>query len=202
VENKIIENHQRFLERVALHRKFGYDIDKERSFIIEKARPVAGNILEAGTGKGYFALALAREGFDFTSFDISDTEQQYARLNLMYYGWEKRIRFDLADAAALPYADGSFDAVFSVNMIHHLSSVTRVINEFIRILSPSGKLILSDFNAHGMAIMDKVHASDGRKHETGEGTLADARAIIIKAGFKLSEYQSESQDVIVACRIK
>ncbi|HOW57150.1 MAG TPA: class I SAM-dependent methyltransferase [Smithellaceae bacterium] len=202
MENKIIENHQRFLERVALHRKFGYDIDKERSFIIEKARPVAGNILEAGTGKGYFALALAREGFDFTSFDISDTEQQYARLNLMYYGWEKRIRFDLADAAALPYADGSFDAVFSVNMIHHLSSVTRVINEFIRILSPSGKLILSDFNAHGMAIMDKVHASDGRKHETGEGTLADARAIIIKAGFKLSEYQSESQDVIVACRIK
>jgi len=202
MENEIIENHQRFLERVALNKKLGYNIDKERSFVIEKARPIAGNILEAGTGKGYFALALAREGFNFTSFDISNTEQQYARLNLMYYGWEKQARFDLADAEALPYEDNHFDVIFSVNMIHHLLSVGKVMNQLIRVLSLSGKLILSDFNAAGLAIMDKIHALDGRKHEVGEGTLADARAILIADGFKLTEYQSEMQDVIIACRIK
>jgi 2-polyprenyl-3-methyl-5-hydroxy-6-metoxy-1,4-benzoquinol methylase len=73
--NELIENHQRYLERVALYQQYGYDIDKERSFIIEKSRSLSGNILEAGTGKGYFSLVLAREGFNFTSFDISAEEQ-------------------------------------------------------------------------------------------------------------------------------
>lgn len=96
--HEILDNHYRYLERKALHQKFGYDVEKERAFIIEKARPISGKILEAGTGKGYFTLALVQEGFCFTSFDISEVEQKYARLNLMYYGLEQQVHFDIADA--------------------------------------------------------------------------------------------------------
>ena len=53
-ENELVENHKRFLERIELYRQHGYDFDLERSFVIEKALPISGNILEAGTGKGYF----------------------------------------------------------------------------------------------------------------------------------------------------
>lgn len=200
MENELIENHHRFLERIALYNKFGYDIEKERSSIIEKARPISGKILEAGTGKGYFALALAQKGFNFTSFDISDTEQKYARLNLMYYGLEQQVHFDVADAESLPYTDNFFHIIFAVNMIHHLSSVGKAINELIRVLSPSGKIVLSDFNKRGFAVLDKIHALEGRKHEVCAGTLTEVKAII-KHGFKLEEYHGATQDVLIAYRV-
>lgn len=197
MEKEIIENHNRFLERVALYKEYGYDIEKERFFIIEKARPVSGAILEAGTGKGYFTLALAREGFTFTSFDISDEEQKYARLNLMYHGLEDRVRFDIADAECLPYSDDSFNSIFAVNMIHHVSSVRKVFDEFIRVLSPQGKIILSDFNDRGFDLLDEIHARDGRKHEVA-GTIDEARIKLTERGFMMKEYSSEMQYVIVA----
>jgi len=197
MEKEIIEKHNRFLERVALYKEYGYDIEKERFFIIEKARPVSGTILEAGTGKGYFTLALAREGFVFTSFDVSDEEQKYARLNLTYHGLEDRVHFDIADAECLPYNDDSFNVIFAVNMIHHLSSVRNVFDEFIRILSPRGKIILSDFNDRGFDLLDEIHARDGRKHEV-TGTIDEARVKLTERGFMMKEYNSEMQYVIVA----
>ncbi len=200
-ENEVIENHQRYLERVALYQKYGYDIEEERSFIIEKACPFSGNILEAGTGKGYFSLALARLGFYFTSFDISDAEQQYAKLNLAYYGLTSYVCFDVANAEWLPYENGSFDVIFAVNMIHHLPGVHKVCDEFIRILSPSGKIVLSDFNTQGFAIVDKIHTLEGKQHEVGASTMIGTKAILTEYGFTVEEHQGANQDVLVACRL-
>jgi ubiquinone/menaquinone biosynthesis C-methylase UbiE len=200
-EKELIESHDRNLERYALYRKFGRDIEQERSFIIEKARPISGNILEAGTGKGYFALALANEGFHFTAFDISAAEKEYAQFNLAYHGLGKQVHFDVADAERLPYEDGSFDMTFAVSMLHHLSSVRKVCNELVRILSLSGKIVLSDFNTQGFDIVDKVHAFEGRKHELSSGTMTEAKAILIEYGLKVEEHQGETQDVLVANRV-
>jgi ubiquinone/menaquinone biosynthesis C-methylase UbiE len=201
MKKELIENHQRFLDRVELYRKFGYDIDKERSFIIEKACPFSGNILEAGTGKGFFSLALARLGFCFTSFDISSAEQQYARMNLIYHGLKQQVHFDVADVECLPYEDGFFDVIFAVNMVHHLSSIRKACGEFIRILSPKGKIVLSDFNAQGFAIVAKVHALEGRQHELSSGTMAEAKAILIEYGLEVEEHRGATQDVLVASRV-
>ena len=201
MKKELIENHQRYLERVELYRKFGRDIEKERSFIIEKARPISGKILEAGTGKGYFALALASKGFYFTAFDISAAEQEYAQFNLAYHGLEKQVHFDVADVECLAYEDGFFDVIFAVNMIHHLSSVRAACNELVRILSSSGKIVLSDFNTHGFAVVDKVHAFEGRKHELHSGTMTEAKAILIEYGLKVEEHHGETQDVLVARQV-
>jgi SAM-dependent MidA family methyltransferase len=42
--------------------KYGYDLDRERDVLLDQAAPLSGKILEAGTGKGHFAAALARRG--------------------------------------------------------------------------------------------------------------------------------------------
>jgi 2-polyprenyl-3-methyl-5-hydroxy-6-metoxy-1,4-benzoquinol methylase len=200
MENEVIENHQRYLERVALYQKYGYDIEEERSFVIEKACPFSGNILEAGTGKGYFSVVLARLGFHFTSVDISAAEQQYARLNVAHQGLASFVRFDVADLECLPYPAASFDVIFAVNIVHHLSSVRTVCDELVRILSPSGKVVLSDFNTQGFAIVDKIHALEGKQHELGAGTMCEAKAILKEYGFTVDEHQGANQDVLVACR--
>ena len=200
MENEVLENHNRYLERKALFQGFGYDVEKERAFVIEKARPISGKILEAGTGKGYFTLALAQEGLCFTSVDISEAEQKYAQLNLKYYGLEQQVHFDIANAEHLDYADGFFDVVLAINMIHHLSSARKVCDELIRVLAPSGKMVLSDFNIRGLGIMDKIHALEGRQHEVSKSTLTDVNEQLIERGFDIQQYQGESQDMLIARR--
>lgn len=200
MENELIENHRCYLERVALYQQYGYDIEKERLLIIEKARPFSGNILEAGTGKGHFSLVLARAGFDFTSFDISAEEQRYAWLNLAYHELESHVRFDVADAERLPYKDSSFDVIFSVNLIHHLPSVRNFCSELGRVLSPSGKMILSDFNARGFALVDKIHALEGRRHDLKGGTLANTKAALCEYGMTIKEHYGTCQDLLIASR--
>lgn len=198
--SEVLANHEHYVERKALYRGFGYDIEQERAVIIEKARPISGRILEAGTGKGYFTLALAQEDVHFTSFDISEAEQRYALLNLMYYGLEQRVHFEIADAECLAYEAGSFDVIFTVNMVHHLSSARNVCDELIRVLSPSGKMVLSDLNLSGLVIMDKIHALEGRRHEVSATTLSDWRGLLIERGFKVEQHQGVNQDMLIAYR--
>ena len=197
-EEDIIENHKIYLERKALYKSFGYDIDKERAFIIEKSQPLYGDILEAGIGKGYFALALAKEGYCFTAFDISETEQKFARLNLKYFRLDHLVDFRIEDGENLSFKDKSFDIIFSVNTFHHLANPYKVLNELIRVLSFEGKLILSDFTERGMALMDEIHAREGRKHQASKTALTDLERYLIEKGFKIDRASSRFQEVLIA----
>jgi len=200
MEKTVAENHKRYLERKALYKNFGYDVDKERSFIVEQAQPLYGEILEAGTGKGHFALALAKEGCKFTTFDISEEEQGFAKLNLKYFGLDHLVDFRIENGEHLSFKDKSFDIIFSVNTLHHLANPYKVVDEFIRILSAQGKLILSDFTKEGLLIMDKIHAAEGNKHEVNNTTLFDVEKYLIQKGFKAERSKSKYQDVLVACQ--
>lgn len=198
MDNEVLENHKLFLERKALYKSFGCDIDKERVFIIEKAQPIYGDILEAGTGKGHFALALAKDGYRFTTFDISEQEQKFAKLNLKYFGLDHLVDFRIENGECLSFKDKSFDIIFSVNTFHHLINPHKVVDELIRLLTFEGKLILSDFTQEGMALMDKIHASEGRKHEVNKTTLADIERYLIEKGFKIDKASTKFQEVLIA----
>ena len=200
MENEVIENHQRYLERVALYRQYGYDLEKERSLVIEKSQPIGGRILEVGTGKGYFTLALARAGYNFLSFDVSAEEQKYALLNLKYYNLQRQVTFGIADVECMPFNAGFFDVIFAVNVTHHLLSVRKACVELVRILSPQGKMVLSDFNADGLAVLDQIHALEGRKHEANSGTLTDAKNTLLELGLNVEEHHGETQDILIGQR--
>ncbi len=198
MEKELLENYKRYLERKALYASFGYDVDKERAFILEKAQPISGGILEAGTGKGHFALELAKAGCVFTTFDISETEQAFAKLTLRYFGFDRQVDFRIENAETLNFKDKSFDVVFSVNTLHHLTNPYKVIDELLRVLSCPGKLVLSDFTKEGFALMDKVHASEGNKHEVSETTLFDIEQYLNSKGFKTDKASSKFQEVLIA----
>ena len=58
----------------------------------------------------------------------------------------------LADACCLPYEDNHFDAVISVAVLHHLSTVERreqAIREMIRVCKPGGKLLIEVWALEG-----------------------------------------------------
>ena len=190
--------HKKYLERKALYKSFGYDVDEERGFILKQAEPVFGKILEAGTGKGHFALALAKAGHSFVTFDISLEEQRFAKLNITHFGFQEQVGFRIENGEKTSFPEGNFDVIFSVNVLHHLRHPYQVIDEFIRLLSPKGKIILADFTEEGLKIMDKIHGLEGNTHEVGEVGLADAEKYLIKNGFSVKNAQSAYQSVLIA----
>jgi len=200
LEREVIDNHRNYSKRVELYKRFGYDIEDERKFIITKSYPLYGNILELGTGKGYFALALAKEGYNFTSIDISEQEQTFARLNIRHYGYEKKVNFQIEDAQKLSFKDGEFDIVFCVNMFHHLKDPLKVTEELIRVVSAKGKIILSDFSKKGLELVDKIHLSEGRVHKASPLDLNYTAEYLMKNNFNLEKHTTVYQDLIIAYR--
>jgi ubiquinone/menaquinone biosynthesis C-methylase UbiE len=194
----VLENHKLYLKRIELYQSFGYDLEKERVFILDKSLPVSGNILEIGTGKGHFSLALAKGGFSFTSIDISRQEQAIARLNLRYFGLENHADFRIEDAEGLSFPDHSFDIIFSINVFHHLESPSKVLDEMIRLLRPTGKLVLSDFTQKGLDMVNRCHRQEGRIHDYFKNGLEQAKDLFMYKGFNIKEAQSNAQSVLIA----
>jgi ubiquinone/menaquinone biosynthesis C-methylase UbiE len=197
LEKSVLENHKKYLERVDFYRGFGYDLEKERDFILDRSLPFSGEILEIGTGKGYFALALAKRGFSFTSIDISVEEQEIAKLNIQYFGLEKQASFRIEDAQSLDFPDKSLDTIFSVNVFHHLEKPFAVLDEIVRLLRPAGKVVLSDFSEKGLEIINTCHKHEGRKHDYFEHRLDEAKDYFLNKGLAVKEFQSEVQRMIV-----
>lgn len=197
MEKAVLDNHKKYLERVKFYRGFGYDLERERDFILDRALPFSGEILEIGTGKGHFALALAKRGFSFTSIDISVEEQEIAKLNIQYFGLEKQASFRIEDAQSLDFPDQSLDTIFSVNVFHHLEKPFAVLDEIVRLLRPAGKVVLSDFSEKGLEIINTCHTHEGRKHDYFEHRMDEAKDYFLNKGLAVKEFQSEVQRMIV-----
>ena len=198
MEEKLLENHKRYLERINFYKEFGYDVEEERKFILEKSYPLYGDILEVGTGKGYFTVELAKERHNFTSIDISDEEQEFVRLNIKYLGFEKLVNFKTENAECLSFKDSSFDIIFSINTIHHLANPIAVIDELIRIVVFGGRIIISDFTKEGLEIIGKIHNSEGRNHEAGRMALSEIGNYLESKGFVIQRYRSRFQNIVIA----
>jgi ubiquinone/menaquinone biosynthesis C-methylase UbiE len=88
------------------------------------------DVLDLGTGTGAAAFLLARRFPEarIVGADLSEGMLERARRNTPA-SEQDRVTFQQADAAALPFADGSFDLVTHANMIPFFDEVARVLRE-------------------------------------------------------------------------
>ena len=195
--DNIKNSFHKYAERIGLYKKFGCDIEKEREFILEKASPLSGDILEIGTGKGYMAITLARMGLNFTTVDISSEEQEFARQNIKHLNLEGFVDFKIGDAAALNFKNDSFDIVLSVNTLHHLKNPFKVIDEMLRLLKPGGRIVLSDFTKKGFGIIEIIHKMEGRSHEAHTTKINNVKNYLKDKNLAFEEYSSMCQEVLI-----
>lgn len=98
-------------------------------------------VLDFGCGHGMAAVVLARQGADVTAFDLSPGYVEEARMRAATNG--VTVRFTVADGEALPFADGSFDAVWGNAVLHHLD-MDQAGQELRRVLRPGGVAVFCE----------------------------------------------------------
>jgi SAM-dependent methyltransferase len=90
-------------------------------------------LLDVATGPGYVAAEAAERGAESVGVDFSETMIAHARAHV------RDVEFVLGDATALPFEDGSFDAVVAAFVLLHLAAPERAVAEAARVLKPGGK---------------------------------------------------------------
>ena len=106
------------------------------------------DVLEIGCGTGVHARLLADAGARVSAVDLTPTAVELTRRRLDLADLEADVRE--ADAEHLPYADASFDFVWSWGVIHHSESTDRVIEEIARVLRPGGRLALMVYHRNSI----------------------------------------------------
>jgi ubiquinone/menaquinone biosynthesis C-methylase UbiE len=99
--------------------------------------------LEIGAGTGYFTLNLMQEGVVRSGVctDVSPGMLTTLDANAERLGLD--VETVACDAAALPFADESFDLVLGHAVLHHLPQLDRAFAEFHRVLRPGGVLLFA-----------------------------------------------------------
>jgi ubiquinone/menaquinone biosynthesis C-methylase UbiE len=118
--------------------------EAERVLAMCKSQGVSvsyGKLLDFGCGVGRMTRAFS--GF-FQSCVGIDISQNMVSLARKFNADQPRCEFVASDAAVLPFADKSFDFVFSVIVLQHLatrSAILRYIAEFIRIAKDNAVIV-------------------------------------------------------------
>ena len=111
------------------------------------------NVLEIGMGNGFFVkdILAAGKNVKYSGCDFSETMVKEALV--LNGSFASNAQFILSNADELPFKDGSFDKVFTVNTIYFWENAQRTLAEIRRVLKGDGILIVT---MRPKTIMDKL----------------------------------------------
>jgi 2-polyprenyl-6-hydroxyphenyl methylase/3-demethylubiquinone-9 3-methyltransferase len=184
----MLDDRQLFYERFAGEfdsRMSRYDTEKRVRIVFERLLPesLAGReLLDAGSGTGWFSREAVRRGARVTSLDVGPRLlEEVAR--------KCDTRRVVGDVCALDFPRDSFDVVVSSEVIEHVAEPRRAVSEMARVLRPGGILALTTPNRRwhfAIALANRIGArpyegyenwvgwSELRRWVTAEGLAVEA----------------------------
>ena len=114
------------------------------------------SILDAGCGTGIFSIIFANKGAErVTGIDISEGSLQTAQTLKEKFGLNST-EFQKQDMLALPFPDASFDIVWAWGTVHHTTDPLKAISELIRVLKPSGSILLAVYKRTKLTFIHEI----------------------------------------------
>jgi demethylmenaquinone methyltransferase/2-methoxy-6-polyprenyl-1,4-benzoquinol methylase len=131
-----------------LNRLFSLGIDQgwRRKVVRMVGEEPVEHLLDVATGTADLAILGSLKARRVTGADISEGMLKLGREKVARRGLADRITLVQADSEALPFPDGTFDAVtvaFGVRNFEHLEQGVR---DMVRVLRPGGRLFVLEFS--------------------------------------------------------
>jgi len=150
-------------------------------------------VLEVGCGNGVFLPRLADAvgpAGAVVGVDHAEAFVAQARQRMVDVGLADTVRLQVADAYALPFEDGSFDAAHCERVLMHLDDPIAALREMARVVCPGGKVVAVEPDWGGVRIDHPDPAAlalvyDRMKRRSRDSSIGLAlRRLMVDAGLQ------------------
>lgn len=126
-----------------------YEDRAERIALQALLPPRGRRLIEIGAGAGRLGgLYLGYDEIVLMDYAHSTLVEAHA-----HWGHDARFKFVAADVYRLPFADGAFDAIVMVRVLHHLVDVSRALTQIAATLQTNGTFVLEFANKRNLKAM-------------------------------------------------
>jgi len=133
-------------DRMGAVLSFGQD-PRWRRFLVSRVNAIPGAwVLDAATGTGLVARALARRNLRVAALDPSRAMVRRGVEEVRAAGLEGRVRFVGGRAEELPFPDATFDAVTFTYLLRYVADPAATMVELARVLRPGGVMASLEFH--------------------------------------------------------
>ena len=138
------------------------------------------NILEVGSGQGTDALAICAAmkpdgsymGIDYSSGSVAAARQAVSEAGVLPVTPE----FRTGDATRLPFGDETFEAVYSMGVLHHVADTEGALREVWRVTKTGGTVYIALYNSNSI----KLRVAHGlRRLQRGLNRLFHSEACLL-----------------------
>lgn len=189
--------------------RFRYSLERHLPACFDALAVAGKQVLEIGLGQGADSESLIRRGARWSGIDLTaeSVERVRTRLTLRDLPFDDLRQGSVLD---LPFADNSFDMVFSHGVLHHVPEIRQAEKEIHRVLKPGGELVIMMYArwslnylvsislvrraallaAYPLARLGVVRAGDGMLG----GHLTNARKLGLRRYLRLNEFTHHNTD--------
>lgn len=132
-------------------------------------------VLDLGCGGGFMSEALARRGARVVGVDPCAELLDVARSHALSSGFS--IDYREGEGEAVPLEDASVDRVVCVDVLEHVRSLPRVLEEARRVLRPGGLFFFDTINRNWIARLLAVHVAEDALGMLPRGTHDPSRFV-------------------------
>ncbi len=183
--------------------------EKNAAFFLPHLKP-GMSVLDAGCGPGSITLGLAAvvAPGQVTGVDVSSASLETAKALAAERG-AANVSFDQHHLRALPYEDGTFDAVFVHAVLQHVDEPVRILGELLRVMRPGGVIGVADADFDGSInwpddpLLTRAGGIMAAIRQEGDTRIGKRlRALLHEAGFErvtgMAVAGAEGDDRVVA----
>ncbi len=172
-----VSDDEQFLRYLDRYDQYRYRTEGHILSMLERFDLRGKNVLEIGLGQGADSECLIGKGAAWSGVDLTPASVEIVSRRLRLKGLPF-VRLEQGSVLALPFADHSFDLVYSFGVLHHVPDILGAQAEIRRVLKPGGQALIMLYARNSL----NYHVSIRVVRRVGLVTVMIARKFGLRPG--------------------